>query len=251
MAFRRRWRFRPTGGLLRDHARADDAGLPARPRDAALWKFVGHDTSTCGRRRSGANVIWGIPFGFLVMLAVWNRYDRHIEEAARDLGANATTTFRRGDASAGLDGDLRQLPVRLHADLERLRPHVLLQTGYEPSTLPLQIGGLTFRAGRSGRTSTRSGRRRRGVAARDRCSCSWSPAAPALPRDARAPAEEEFGDTGGSLGGQQRPQRRRALSARRTATDWRARPVRRLEALWGRGSRGKPAVSPVASHAAP
>ena len=28
------------------------------------------------------------------MLAVWNRYDEHIEEAARDLGANVATTFR-------------------------------------------------------------------------------------------------------------------------------------------------------------
>ena len=28
------------------------------------------------------------------MLAVWNRYDDHIEEASRDLGANQLTTFR-------------------------------------------------------------------------------------------------------------------------------------------------------------
>lgn len=42
----------------------------------------------------GSNAIWGLPFGFLVMLAVWNRYDRRIEEAARDLGADARTTFR-------------------------------------------------------------------------------------------------------------------------------------------------------------
>jgi len=42
----------------------------------------------------GANTVWGIPFGFLVMLAVWNRYDDHIEEAARDLGASAARTFR-------------------------------------------------------------------------------------------------------------------------------------------------------------
>ena len=31
---------------------------------------------------------------FLVMLAVWNRYDEHIEEAARDLGANWFRSFR-------------------------------------------------------------------------------------------------------------------------------------------------------------
>ena len=38
----------------------------------------------------GTNVVWALPFGFLVMIAVWNRY----EEAARDLGANARKTFR-------------------------------------------------------------------------------------------------------------------------------------------------------------
>ena len=42
----------------------------------------------------GTNVVWAIPFGFLVMVAVWNRYDDHVEEAARDLGANTTRTFR-------------------------------------------------------------------------------------------------------------------------------------------------------------
>jgi len=42
----------------------------------------------------GTNVIWVLPFGFLVMIAVWNRYDDSVEEASRDLGTNAWTTFR-------------------------------------------------------------------------------------------------------------------------------------------------------------
>jgi putative spermidine/putrescine transport system permease protein len=42
----------------------------------------------------GTNSIWAIPFGFLVMVAVWNRYDVRIEEAARDLGASTARTFR-------------------------------------------------------------------------------------------------------------------------------------------------------------
>jgi putative spermidine/putrescine transport system permease protein len=58
-----------------------------------LWKAMGIQTSLWGSAL-GANSVWGIPFGFLVMLAVWNRYDEHIEEAARDLGANLATTFR-------------------------------------------------------------------------------------------------------------------------------------------------------------
>src|SRR5207245_654301 len=58
-----------------------------------LWKAMGVNTGLW-LTALGANSVWGIPFGFLVMLAVWNRYDEHIEEAARDLGANLATTFR-------------------------------------------------------------------------------------------------------------------------------------------------------------
>jgi putative spermidine/putrescine transport system permease protein len=42
----------------------------------------------------GTNVVWAIPFGFLVMVAVWNRYDVRVEEASRDLGASSFGTFR-------------------------------------------------------------------------------------------------------------------------------------------------------------
>ena len=58
-----------------------------------FWKAIGLQTDMWASAL-GANSVWGIPFGFLVMLAVWNRYDDHIEEAARDLGANQVTTFR-------------------------------------------------------------------------------------------------------------------------------------------------------------
>jgi putative spermidine/putrescine transport system permease protein len=57
-----------------------------------FWKTLGEDTSLW-RTALGANTVWGIPFGFLVMVAIWNRYDDHIDEAARDLGANAARTF--------------------------------------------------------------------------------------------------------------------------------------------------------------
>ena len=42
----------------------------------------------------GTTRVWAIPFGFLVMVAVWNRYDRRVEEASRDLGASSFRTFR-------------------------------------------------------------------------------------------------------------------------------------------------------------
>ena len=60
---------------------------------ALYWDVLGINTSMW-TTALGANVVWAIPFAFLVMVAVWNRYDRRIEEAARDLGADAKTTFR-------------------------------------------------------------------------------------------------------------------------------------------------------------
>lgn len=42
----------------------------------------------------GAHLTWTLPFGVLIMLAVFNRFDRALEEAARDLGASAWQTFR-------------------------------------------------------------------------------------------------------------------------------------------------------------
>jgi putative spermidine/putrescine transport system permease protein len=41
----------------------------------------------------GVQLIWTLPFGFLVMIAVFNRFDRSLEEAAVDLGANKWTCF--------------------------------------------------------------------------------------------------------------------------------------------------------------
>ena len=41
----------------------------------------------------GVHVVWALPFAFLVMLAVLNRFDPRIEESARDLGASELRTF--------------------------------------------------------------------------------------------------------------------------------------------------------------
>ena len=42
----------------------------------------------------GAHLTWTLPFGVLIMFAVFNRFDRGLEEAARDLGASGWQTFR-------------------------------------------------------------------------------------------------------------------------------------------------------------
>ncbi len=58
------------------------------------------------------HVIWALPFGYLVMMAVFNRFDSRLEEAARDMGADEWTVFREitlplitpGVVAAGLFG---------------------------------------------------------------------------------------------------------------------------------------------------
>ena len=42
----------------------------------------------------GAHLTWTLPFGLLIMFAVFNRFDRAYEEAARDLGATPWQSFR-------------------------------------------------------------------------------------------------------------------------------------------------------------
>ena len=42
----------------------------------------------------GAQLTWTLPFGLLIMFAVFNRFDPAYEEAARDLGATPWQTFR-------------------------------------------------------------------------------------------------------------------------------------------------------------
>ncbi|WP_448596154.1 ABC transporter permease [Thermoleptolyngbya sp.] len=41
----------------------------------------------------GAHLTWTVPFAFLIMLGIFNRFDPSYEEASRDLGANDTKTF--------------------------------------------------------------------------------------------------------------------------------------------------------------
>ena len=131
MAFLRRWRFKSdvvafyvimlalmTPGFL--------VGLG----NQLLWSFIGQSPNLW-QTALGANVIWGIPFSFLVMLAVWNRYDRRIEEAARDLGANAMTTFREVTLPlvwTGIFGSFLFGFTLTWNDFDRT---ILLQNGYE------------------------------------------------------------------------------------------------------------------------
>jgi putative spermidine/putrescine transport system permease protein len=88
-------------------------------------------------------VIWGIPFGFLVMVAVWNRYDPGVEEAARDLGADQKRTFREVTLPlvwTGIFGCFLFGFTLAWNDYDRT---ILFQNA-STDTLPLTIGGFTF-----------------------------------------------------------------------------------------------------------
>jgi putative spermidine/putrescine transport system permease protein len=140
MAFRRRWRLRTDVAafyilMLALMTPAFLVGLG----NQLLWRFIG-ETPSLWKTALGANVIWGIPFAFLVMLAVWNRYDRHIEEAARDLGANSVTTFREVTLPlvwTGVFGSFLFGFTLTWNDFDRT---ILLQNGYEAQPLPILIG---------------------------------------------------------------------------------------------------------------
>ena len=59
------------------------------------WFTDGYSTSmglfTSGL---GAHLTWTLPFGLLIMFAIFNRFDSRLEEAARDLGATPWQTFQ-------------------------------------------------------------------------------------------------------------------------------------------------------------
>jgi putative spermidine/putrescine transport system permease protein len=91
----------------------------------------------------GTNVVWGLPFGFLVMVAVWNRYDVRVEEAARDLGANAWQTLREVTLPliwTGLFGAFLFGFTLSWNEYDR----TVLVLGSGQATLPLHIVSLTL-----------------------------------------------------------------------------------------------------------
>ena len=63
--------------------------------NAPAWLSDGY-TTAMGNFTSGlgAHLTWTLPFGLLVMFAIFNRFDPRYEEAARDLGATPWQTFR-------------------------------------------------------------------------------------------------------------------------------------------------------------
>ncbi len=107
---------------------------------AFFWEFMNQSTSLW-HTALGTNVVWGLPFGFLIMVAVWNRYDNVVEEASRDLGAGSVRTFREVTLPliwTGLLGAFLFGFTLAWNDYDRT---ALLAAG--ANTLPLEIFALT------------------------------------------------------------------------------------------------------------
>ena len=64
--------------------------------DVGLGRWAEGWTTAMGLFTSGlgAHLTWTLPFGLLIMFAIFNRFDGRLEEAARDLGATPWQTFR-------------------------------------------------------------------------------------------------------------------------------------------------------------
>ena len=59
---------------------------------ALFWQGIGIDKHWLGTTLP-VHILWTFPFCFIVMLTVFNRFDRSTEEAAMCLGANSWRTF--------------------------------------------------------------------------------------------------------------------------------------------------------------
>lgn len=114
----------------------------------------------------GVHVVWTLPFGFLVMMAVFNRFDHRLEEAARDMGASEWTVFMEvtlplilpGVVAAGLfgftlsydefarttllAGEYNTLPLDINASMtQRIRP-TLFALGTASTLFSLMMIGV-------------------------------------------------------------------------------------------------------------
>ena len=146
MAFRRHWPFKTdVAAFYLIMLALMTPGFLLAVGTQLFWAYIGANTGIW-KTALGANVIWGIPFGFLVMLAIWNRYDARVEEAARDLGASERRTFTEVTLPlvwTGLFGAFLFGFTLTWNDYDRT---VLFQVRATDS-LPLEIGGLTFTSG--------------------------------------------------------------------------------------------------------
>jgi putative spermidine/putrescine transport system permease protein len=133
----------------------------------ALFELMGIER-TWWSSGLGAHLTWTLPFGLLIMFAVFNRFDKRFEEAARDLGASPVQTVRHvvlpivlpslvGVALFGFTlsydelarssqalGALNTLPLELHAMQSNATTPVIYALGTLTTALSLVVIGTSL-----------------------------------------------------------------------------------------------------------
>jgi putative spermidine/putrescine transport system permease protein len=116
----------------------------------------------------GAQLTWTLPFGLLIMFAVFNRFNPAYEEAARDLGATPWQSFRHvllpliGPSLVGIAmfgftlswdeiarssqamGDLNTLPLELQGLTTTVTTPVIYALGTLTTVVSFAVMGLTL-----------------------------------------------------------------------------------------------------------
>lgn len=149
-----------------------DTGLKAWLEANAPALAEGY-TSALGLFTSGlgAQLTWTLPFGLLIMFAVFNRFNPAYEEAARDLGATAGQSLRHvvlpliGPSLVGVGmfgftlswdeiarssqalGDLNTLPLELQGLTTTVTTPVIYALGTVTTVVSFAVMGLTLAAG--------------------------------------------------------------------------------------------------------
>ena len=89
----------------------------------------------------GAQLTWTLPFGLLIMFAVFNRFDKSYEEAARDQGATSWQTFAHVVLPIIAPSLLGVALFGFTLSYDEFARTLLTSGSY--NTLPLEIFGMT------------------------------------------------------------------------------------------------------------
>jgi len=89
----------------------------------------------------GAQLTWTLPFGLLIMFAVFNRFDKVYEEAGRDLGATRWQTFRHVVLPMIAPSLIGVALFGFTLSYDEFARTLLTSGSY--NTLPLEIFGMT------------------------------------------------------------------------------------------------------------
>ncbi|MGD1896343.1 MAG: ABC transporter permease [Phormidesmis sp.] len=89
----------------------------------------------------GAHLTWTVPFAFLIMLGVFNRFNPYYEEAARDLGAGEVRTFQEVVLPLILPSLIGIALLGFTLSYDEFIRTSLVSGQY--NTLPLEIFGMT------------------------------------------------------------------------------------------------------------